>query len=331
MNSDTQPRVNAAHWQASLRGNIAFFVLLARACVRLGRPFGRLLLYPLSAYYFLFAPSARRHSLAYLHRALGRKPSPLDRLRQVFTFASILLDRLYLVGGRYDLYDVTVEGAELMRARVEQGAGAFLMGAHMGSFEIVGAVGRRQAGLKVAMAMFEENARQLEPVRRAAGRTVPIQIIPLGQPQAMLQIKECLDQGGFVGILGDRTMAEQPAQAVRFLGSPAFFPIGPLRLAALLRRPVIFITGLYRGGNRYHVVFEQIADFSSVAHRGERDSHVRAAVERYASVLERCCRSDPCNWLNFYDFWKGAAAPSAAPQRTGPLSGAHAPPDADAG
>jgi predicted LPLAT superfamily acyltransferase len=32
---------------------------------------------------------------------------------------------------------------------------------------------------------------------------------------------------------------------------------------------------------------------------------VRAAIERYAQVLEKYVRSDPYNWFNFFDFWRG--------------------------
>jgi predicted LPLAT superfamily acyltransferase len=305
MSAETPPRVGAAQWQqAPQRGSIRLFAMMAYASARLGRPFGRLLIYPLAVYYFLFAPTPRRHSLTYLRRALGRPPTALDRFRQVFTFASILLDRVYLVAGRYELFQVSIEGEALMNATAERGTGAFLLGAHMGSFEMVGAVGRHHT-VAVSMAMFEENANRLSAILRAVNPALKLEIIPLGRPEAMLQMKECLDRGGFVGILGDRTMAEQPAQAVSFLGAPALLPTGPLRLAAVLRRPVIFITGLYRGGNRYHVVFEEIADFSSTP-RGGREEQVQAAVLRYSEVLERCCRSDPSNWLNFYDFWHEA-------------------------
>jgi predicted LPLAT superfamily acyltransferase len=32
---------------------------------------------------------------------------------------------------------------------------------------------------------------------------------------------------------------------------------------------------------------------------------VRRAIEHYARVLDRHCRSDPFNWFNFFDFWRG--------------------------
>jgi len=125
----------------------------------------------------------------------------------------------------------------------------------------------------------------------------------------MLRIRDCLEAGKFVGMLADRSLGEAPAQRVSFLGRPALFPSGPMRAAAALRRPVMFMTGLYRGGNRYHVVFRPLADFSQRA-PGGREAAVREAIERYVSILEEYCRSDPYNWFNFYDFWyDGAAAP----------------------
>jgi len=71
-----------------------------------------------------------------------------------------------------------------------------------------------------------------------------------------------------------------------------------MRAAAILRCPVFFMAGLYRGKNNYHVVFEPVADFSSTP-AGVRNVAVRSAIERYAAVLDQYCRSDPYNWFNF--------------------------------
>jgi predicted LPLAT superfamily acyltransferase len=120
----------------------------------------------------------------------------------------------------------------------------------------------------------------------------------------MLRIRERLEEGVFVGILGDRTIGDQAGLAVSFLGRPALLPIGPMRAAAVLRRPVFFMLGLYRGKNRYHVVFEPLADFTATR-SGEREVEVEAAIRRYVALLEKHCRSDPYNWFNFFDFWHG--------------------------
>jgi predicted LPLAT superfamily acyltransferase len=302
-------RIEAGGWRETPeRGSPVLLAVFARLCLALGRPFGRLVVLACSLYYFVAAPTARRHARAYLRRVLGRRPGPVARFRQLFAFASTILDRFYLMRGRHDLFEVTIEGDELMRGVLARGAGAFLMGAHLGSFEAVSSMGRRLK-LPVAMAMYEANARKMARTLRAINPGLALEVIPVGTPASMLGVRDALDQGRFVGILADRTVAEQPAQTVSFLGEPALFPLGPMRMAALLSRPVIFMAGLYLGGNRYHVVLEEIADFSNVTRSG-REAAVRAGVVAYAAALERHCREHPYNWFNFYDFWRGAPGSS---------------------
>jgi predicted LPLAT superfamily acyltransferase len=299
------PRVRAEWANSPERGSLTLLRMMTFVSLRLGRPVGRFILYFIALYFFLFAPTARRHSREYLRRALGRPPTARDYFLQVFSFASNILDRLYLVNERYDLFEVTVEGEDIMREQVLSGSGTFLMGAHLGSFEVVSAVGRRQPGLRVAMAMYEDNARKVSAMFKALNPANKSEIIPLGQLQAMLRIRERLEEGVSVGILGDRSFGGEPGLAVDFLGRPAIFPLGPIRAAAVLRRPVFFMAGLYLGGNRYHAVFERLADFSELR-AGERDAAVAAAIRQYAALLEKYCRRYPYNWFNFFDFWQGA-------------------------
>ena len=309
------PRTSATHWaRARERGNATTFSIMIFLSLTLGRRVARGLLYGIAAYFLVFAPTARRHGREYLQRALGREPRLRDSYRQVFAFASTILDRLYLLKERFGLLAITTEGEPLMRAAVARGSGAFLLGAHLGSFEIMSAVGRKQPGLRIAMAMYEDTASRLTLLTRAGDPARAPEIIHLGHLGAMLRIRDCLDAGAFVGMLADRTIGEAPAQRVSFLGRAALLPSGPMRAAAALRRPVYFMTGLYRGANRYHVVFREIDDFSTVA-RAEREARVEAAIHRYAALLEEYCRSDPYNWFNFYDFWHeetGAGAHGAA-------------------
>jgi hypothetical protein len=302
-------RASAAQWVAEReRGSPTLLRVMMFLALHLGRPLARGLLHLIAAYFFAFAPSARRHARVYLRRVLGRDPTAGDRFRQVFAFASTILDRFYLVRGREQLFDISMEGEELMMELLGRGEGAFLLGSHLGSFEMVSAVGRRRTRLRVAVAMYLHNTSRLAAHFGPSGA----EVIPLGQLDAMLRVRDCLEEGMFVGMLADRTLGDTPAQVVSFLGRPALFPAGPLRLAAALRRPVIFMTALYRGGNRYHIVFRKFADFSQPT-SGGREAAVRAAIETYVALLEEYCRSDPYNWFNFYDFWHGAPAAPAEP------------------
>lgn len=284
------------------RGSTWLLKVMVFLSLRLGRTLSRGVLYGIALYFFLFAPGARRHSRRYLKLALGRDPSAADRFKHIFYFATSIHDRVYLVKEQYERFDLTIEGESEMKAQLGSNQGAFLLGAHMGSFEVMRSVGRRQPGLHVAMAMYENNARKLNAMIAAIDSDAQPDIISLGQIDAMLKIADRLNHGAFVGMLGDRTLGDEPLQPVSLLGERAYLPTGPMRAAAILRRSVIFMVGLYCGGNRYHVVFEPIADFSETP-AGGREAAVAAAVTRYAELLERYCRSDPYNWFNFFDFW----------------------------
>ena len=307
----SNPRRKADWIKHRERGSIAMLRIMAFLSLRLGRTLSRIPLYGIAVYFFLFAPVARRHSRRYLGLALGRRPSARDRFRQILSFATTIHDRVYLINGRFGLFNITLEGEDLVVAQADSGRGALLIGAHMGSFEVMHSLGRRRRGLEVAMAMYEENARKINATLAAINPRMVPDIISLGRIDAMLNIAERLDHGAFVGMLGDRTLGAEPAQAVTLLGERAYLPTGPMRAAAILRCPVYFMAGLYRGGNNYHVVFAPVADFSATF-AADRGAAVRTAIERYAAMLDQYCRSDPYNWFNFYDFWRAPPAVSRA-------------------
>src|SRR6201996_7060113 len=203
----TRARPAPAEWVTHReRGSVTMLRLMSFVSLRLGRRAGRVALYGIAAYFFLFAPIARRHARAYLRRALGREPTALDRFKHVLWFASTIHDRVYLVNERFDLFDITIKGQELVREALPKGKGAFLMGSHVGSFEIIRSVGRREPGLKVAMAMYEDNARMVNERLAAINPEAKPEVIALGRMDAMLKIQESLDRGTFVGVLGDRTL-----------------------------------------------------------------------------------------------------------------------------
>jgi len=285
------------------RSNLAILKLMVWISLTFGRAIGRVVLVGIAAYFVLFSPKARRFSRDYLHLALKRWAEWADGFRHVFSFASTIHDRIYLLNDRFDLFDIEVIGAEAVNEAARSHPGALLIGAHLGSFEVLRAVGRGREGLKVAMLMYEENARKINATLEAINPAASQDIIPLGQMNSMLQARDRLDEGYVVGMLADRGLGGDPTVDCEFLGKPAPFPLGPFRMAAMLRRPVFFMTGLYLGGNRYQLHFEPLADFSQTP-REEREAAIRSAMQRYADRLTHFCHLAPYNWFNFFDFWQ---------------------------
>jgi predicted LPLAT superfamily acyltransferase len=127
-------------------------------------------------------------------------------------------------------------------------------------------------------------------------------IIPIGQPDSLLKVGESLEQGCLVGALGDRVVRDEKTVRCRFFDRETAFPMGPILLAALMDCPVILFFGLYRGGNRYDVYFEALAERIALEPR-RRQEQLGVWVQRYADRLEYYARLAPYNWFNFYDYW----------------------------
>ena len=295
------------------RSNMLMLRVMTWISLRLGRRIARGVLHLIALYFLLFAPASRRASSDYLQRALGRPARWRDLYRHFFTFAATIHDRVYLVNRRFGLFNFEVHGEDALRRVLANGNGLFLLGAHLGSFEVIRAIGRKDSDLRVAMLMHKDNAQKINTMLAAINPQAVQDIIGLGHIDSMLRVREHLDQGGVVGMLADRTPGKGTLYPVQILGDNANVPGGPFRMAALLRRPVVFMTGLYLGGNRYAIHFDALADFSSVE-RSQRDAELQKATARYAALLDHYCRKAPYNWFNFFDFWQ--PAPPSMPSKS---------------
>ncbi len=285
------------------RSNVWAIRFIVWVALTFGRRASRVLLYPISFYFVIFSAQARAASRKYLDRALGRRSTLRDGFRHCFFFASTILDRVFLLNGQNALFEIHAQGEEIFKEVMSGGRGGFLIGAHMGSFEVLHAHSRSQGHAQTSMVMYEENARKLSTVLKNINPQRNPPMISLGKIDSMLKIREALDHGECIGMLADRAISGEKMITCEFLGGPVEFPAGPFRLAALLERPVILMLGLYQGGNRYNIYLERLADLQHVPH-AERDVAIEQAVQLFARRLEHYCRTSPYNWFNFYDFWK---------------------------
>ncbi|EXJ16233.1 LpxL/LpxP family acyltransferase [Imhoffiella purpurea] len=284
------------------RGSRGSLRLIRWIGLRLGRPAARAFLYPITLYFLIKAKPQRLASRLYLTRALGRPATLFDIARHIHCFAATILDRVFLLSGRDRLLDIRLHNPECVLERIDSGRGFLLLGSHLGSFEAVRAlaIGRRSLPLKVLM--VPEHNQVITEILHALNPQAAETVIPLGTPESLLRVKESLDQGCMVGLLGDRSRPEEDTLACRFMGEPAPFPTGPMTLAAATRAPVVLFFGLYRGGNRYDVVFEPLTE-GIAPERRQRAQAVEHWTRRYAERLEHHARHAPYNWFNFYDFW----------------------------
>ena len=290
---------------------------------------GRALLLPITGWFLATSPQGRSASREYLGRVLGRPASVRDVARHFHTFACAILDRLFLVTGRTHRFRITISGLEHVQAALATGQGCVLLGAHLGSFEVLRSVAAT-APVPVRPLMFRRNAGALTSVLDRLDPSLRENVIEIGDAASMLRAREAVERGEIVGLLADRAPEGQRPVEAPFLGRPAPFPAGPFILAATLGVPVVLFHAVRTGPRRYQVRFEPFADRVALR-RACRETDLQAWVARYATALEQACLAHPYNWFNFFPFWErssdaGPASPRAATAARGAIGAGRARP-----
>ena len=234
------------------RGSKALLKLMLWFALTLGWRAGTALLFPITGYFYVASPGARAASRDYLGRVLGRPATGADILRHLFIFASVILDRVFLLSGRLRGFAIDVQGLETLTTILARGRGCVLLGAHVGSFDVLRVVGR-DAPVAVRPLMYREHWGAMTPMLEALDPALASAIIEIGRPDTMLRVQESVARGEIVGILADRAPAERRFVAAPFLGAAAYFPAGPFVVAGLLGAPVVVFHGVRTGPRSYQV------------------------------------------------------------------------------
>lgn len=287
------------------RGSLFLIRFIGWLAKSLGRSVTRLLLHPITLYFLIINRRARAASLAYLSQLNAGSSGWAGVYSHIWCFAATILDRVFFLTDCLDEFDIDIHNADALSKHLDQGRGCIMLGAHLGSFEAMRCLAVTQANIKLKILMYPENSQRINSVINALNPELAAKIIPLGHPETMLEVKEWLDQGGAIGILGDRVSLGEKVVSVDFLGRPADFPQGPLILAAVTGAPVIMFTALYRGGRRYDIYFHELSE-SLKTSRKSRETDIARLLQDYADQLTIWTRMAPYNWFNFYDFWKRA-------------------------
>ena len=311
----------AAHWSRLAERGSGLGLRIVFICYRLlGARTARLLLYPIVSYFFLTGSRARAASRDYLQRVaqVSGRPPPRwrDSFRHMLAFAQAGLDKVAAWMGKID-DRVDFPNRPAFEELLASGRGAVLIGSHLGNLEMTRALASNQRLATINAVVYSAHARRFNAMLAAASANFAVNLLPVSNlgPQTAILLKDKIDAGELLVIVGDRTPPAQNGRVktVEFLGAPAPFAQGPMILASLLACPVYLFFCL-RESDGYRIHFEPFAERIELPRR-ERQQRLQAYLQQYARRLEAYCLRAPEQWFNFYDFWRqDAATPALAEQ-----------------
>jgi predicted LPLAT superfamily acyltransferase len=286
-------------------GSVWGIRFVAALCTWLGRAPARAFVRLLALYYLCVHATARRASKEYLSRVFTGEVRG-SSFRHFATFADVTVDRILFAAGKLDRFVLERTGHHHLEALARDKRGALLIGAHLGSFEAMGA-GARFYEIPINMVMNFKNAARIQAVLHKLTPERPTNFISIGDGGVdfVFRIRDRVEHGELVAMHADRVGPDQKMIEVDFLGGRARFAAGPFILASVLHCPVYLTVGLFHGENRYELVCEPLFDQVVLPRQGRQEA-LRALVQAYAHQLEQHVHRAPYNWFNFYDFWSAS-------------------------
>ena len=283
------------------RGSTWLIKFMIWLCQRRRRWLVNLLLYPIAAYFFITARSAHRASNHFFTLAKGQARWS-DYYRQLLCFSRCLVDRVTILIGGADQFEVRSSGREALMEARQEGRGLIMLGSHLGSFEACKLLARDRMDIDIHIVAYFAGSTKIRQALDAIDPQLQQNFIDPTEPDAVFQMRDVIDNGGILAILGDRTGIGERQVAVNFMGEPAWLPTGSYYLASILHCPIFCFFGLRVDHYLYETYVINLAEHIKLV-RGQREQQAQVYAQQYADLLADKAREYPYNWFNFYEFW----------------------------
>jgi predicted LPLAT superfamily acyltransferase len=302
----------ASHWSGLVERGSYWGLALTFTIYRvLGRAIARLLLYPITLWFFITGTTARRASCEYLKKvysagALAESPTTMDSFRHFHSFAETALDKVDAWTDNIAAGLIDFPNQYEFERLAQGGRGALFITAHLGNIELARAIGTKAGWKRINAIVYTDHARKFNSLLNRVHPQSAVNLIHITSfgVDTAISLKEKIDSGEWLFIVGDRTPVSSNGRVVmaNFLGSPAPFAAGPYMLAHLMACKVYLIFCV-REKDKFHIYLEPFADKIELPSRS-RQAEIERWATLYAERLTHFTLKTPYQWFNFYNYWE---------------------------
>ncbi|EET80561.1 glycosyltransferase, group 2 family protein [Campylobacter showae RM3277] len=308
-----EPQENAEQnlwWEKQEKGG-AFFLRLSLFLSQILPEFAlKLIIKIVVWFYYIFSKNERKNIAEFRRNLSVFAGAQTLKDTSVFShfeaFGGAICDKFRVWKGK--IKDSELEIIDLERIKSELiGAqkGQILLTAHLGNVEICKTLGARVDGFRMVILVYDKNSREFNEVLKRISQndgSVRMMLVNELDVAAMLELKNIVENGQHIGIMGDRTpLGGDKAARVKFLGKEASFNYGPYLIAGILG---VKISSLWcqKIDGKFRIELVPLA--SAVKLGRDRVAAAREYLQIYVRELENRCKQTPAQWFNFFDFWR---------------------------
>ncbi|MFH1305775.1 MAG: lysophospholipid acyltransferase family protein [Candidatus Omnitrophota bacterium] len=252
--------------------------------------------------YYIFARSDRRNLTGNLKVILKTNEDKVikEHVRNVFrNFNKYLVDffRFSELTRDYMISQALIEGKQNIDQALTAGKGAILVSAHIGNWELGGAIVASMGYELYAIALNHDDER-IDNFFALQRNTAGMKTIPIGA-----QLKNCfkvLRKNNLLAIVGDRVFSDNGLE-VNFFGRPTVLPKGPAFFNLRTGAPLIPTFTMRDKDGRFRMVFERPLETCLT---GDEKTDIKRITESYVAVLEKYVRNYPDQWYICKKMWE---------------------------
>lgn len=264
---------------------------------------------PVMLFIYMFCTPAKR-ALRQFYGVLAEwrgKPVRPRLFRHLLGFAWSLMDKTDACTLKKSLPSMAVrddDGWRAFRDLVADGKGAFVMGTHVGTIEVLPALASVDASMRgTARIPFVHAFQQMTHdsvfteafMRHFDHSAMALHAVEEIGAETACEMQEAIGRGELVVMAGDRLSAGSKATlAHKFMNRECLWPKGVFVFAKLMESPVFFVTCVRTGWNSYEAHFAQ--------YRGDA-SNAAGLLDAYVAFLEREVDLHPEQWYHFHEFF----------------------------
>ncbi len=275
----------------------------------LGKTVQKIVFVPVMLFIYPFCAPAKR-ALRQFYGVLAEwrgKPVRPRLFRHLLGFAWSLMDKTDACTLKKDMPSMSVrddDGWRAFRDLVADGKGAFVMGTHVGTIEVLPALASVDASMRgTARIPFVHAFQQMTHdsvfteafMRHFDHSKMALHAVEEIGAETACEMHDAIGSGELVVMAGDRLSAGSKATlAHKFMNRECRWPKGVFVFAKLMESPVFFVTCVRTGWNSYEAHFAQ--------YRGDA-SNAAGLLDAYVAFLEREVDLHPEQWYHFHEFF----------------------------
>lgn len=219
--------------------------------------------------------------------------------KQVFiNFGKYLADffRYSKIDRKFLKEKLKIEGLDYLDNCLKQNKGVIIISAHLGNWELGGAV-VGMLGYNIVGVVLPHKDRRVDAFFNSQRESKNLEVCPLGR--AAHYCLDSLSQNKIIALISDRDFTNH-GLILDFLNKKSVLPKGPAAFHLKTQAPIVPAFCIRCEDDKFRLIIEPPLNCELT---GDREKDIEIITKSYAAIVEKYIKAYPDQWYMFRKYW----------------------------